>query len=105
MIEAGYPINRLDDYEDWFNRFETALRALPEDQRQQSSLPLLHQMFGHPMPVQTGGTAPALNFHADVRKFHVGEHKDVPHLSAEFIWKYLDDLKQVGLIKSKTEAA
>ena len=40
-IEAGYGFKRIDDYDDWYRRFETALRGLPEKQRQHSSLPLL----------------------------------------------------------------
>src|SRR5690606_15803816 len=39
-IESGHRILRIDDYDDWYRRFETALRALPETLRQHSSLPL-----------------------------------------------------------------
>jgi fatty acid CoA ligase FadD9 len=39
---AGCPIQRIADYNDWLQRFETAMRALPERQRQHSVLPLLH---------------------------------------------------------------
>ena len=42
LIEAGYPIQRIGDYGAWLQRFETAMRALPERQRQASLLPLLH---------------------------------------------------------------
>ncbi|EUA34715.1 putative FATTY-ACID-CoA LIGASE FADD9 domain protein [Mycobacterium xenopi 3993] len=42
LIEAGYPIRRVDDYADWLQRFETAMRALPDQQRRYSLLPLLH---------------------------------------------------------------
>ena len=47
LIEAGYPIQRIADYDDWLQRFETAMRALPERQRQHSVLPLLHN-YQHP---------------------------------------------------------
>ena len=30
LIDAGYPIQRIADYDDWLQRFETAMRALPE---------------------------------------------------------------------------
>jgi thioester reductase-like protein len=33
---AGHRIERIDDYNDWVTRFETALTGLPEKQRQQS---------------------------------------------------------------------
>src|SRR5262249_44590142 len=42
LIEAGHPIERIEDHGEWFRRFEAAVRALPERQRQHSLLPLLH---------------------------------------------------------------
>jgi len=96
-IEAGCSIDRVADYGDWFNRFETALRALPENQRQHSSLPLLHQMR-HPMPAHAGAIASAKCFQVDVQESGVNGHSDIPHLSREFICKYLDDLRQLGLL-------
>ena len=41
LIEAGYPIERIDDFEEWLQRLETGLRALPDRQRQHSVLPVL----------------------------------------------------------------
>ena len=41
LIEAGYPIQRIDDFGEWLQRFETALRALPDRQRQHSVLQML----------------------------------------------------------------
>ena len=38
LIEAGYPIQRIDDFGEWLQRFETGLRALPDRQRQHSVL-------------------------------------------------------------------
>ena len=34
LIDAGYSIQRIADYDAWLQRFETAMRALPERQRQ-----------------------------------------------------------------------
>ncbi len=96
-IEAGHNIKRIDDYADWVGRFETALRALPEKQRQGSSLPLIHQLQ-QPMPASAGAHASSVRFHADVRKYEVGADKDIPHLSAPFIRKYLADLKHLKLV-------
>ncbi len=42
LIEAGYAIERIADYRQWIQRFESTLRALPDKQRQASLLPLLH---------------------------------------------------------------
>ena len=98
-IEAGYSIQRIDDYDDWIGRFETALRALPENQRQHSSLPLLHQLR-RPMPPTAGAMASAVRFRADVHRHGIGGERDIPHLSAAFIRKYLDDLRVLGLISA-----
>jgi fatty acid CoA ligase FadD9 len=42
LIDAGYSIQRIPDYETWLQWFETAVGALPEQQRQASVLPLMH---------------------------------------------------------------
>ena len=96
-IDAGYPIRRIEDYADWYRRFETALRALPEKQRNQSSLALLHS-WQRPMTALPGAAVSATRFCADVRRYEVGPAKDVPHLSREFILKYLEDLKHLKLL-------
>ena len=41
LIEAGHPIERIDDIGEWGKRFEAALRALPDRQRQHSVYPVL----------------------------------------------------------------
>jgi len=96
-IEAGHPIQRIDDYADWLARFEAALRGLPEKQRAQSFLPLLHQLRS-PMPANPGAHAPSERFRADVRRHGVGADQDIPRLSAPFLRKVLDDLRVLKLI-------
>jgi len=96
-IEAGHPVRRIDDYADWYGRFETALRGLAEKQRQQSSLPLLHQL-SQPMPTEFCIAVPARRFAEDVRSQGVGVHRDIPHLSVDFIRKCLADLRHLALI-------
>ena len=39
LIEAGYPIARIGQYDAWLQRFDTAVRALPERQRQAFAAP------------------------------------------------------------------
>lgn len=95
--DAGYPIQRVDDYADWLQRFETALKALPEKQRAQSFLPLLHQLQ-RPMPASHGAAVSTARFHAAVRELTVGEDLDIPHISPELIRKYLADLRLAGLL-------
>jgi fatty acid CoA ligase FadD9 len=96
-VAAGYSIRRIDDYADWYGRFESALRALPEAQRQHSSLPLLHQLQ-EPTPADWGIAVQAARFRADVVRYKVGTGKDIPHLSEELIRKYLADLTHLNLI-------
>ena len=96
-IDAGYKIDKVEDYNDWFHRFETALRALPDEQGLASSIPLLHQLE-KPAQVTIGAMFSAESFHEDVRKYRIGKDNDIPHLTPEFIRKYLEDIKQVGLI-------
>ncbi|MEV1064383.1 carboxylic acid reductase [Streptomyces sp. NPDC050263] len=97
LDEAGHPIRRLADHGDWSVRFETALRALPEHQRQHSLLPLLHA-FAEPEEPLPGSALPADRFRAAVREAGIGVEKDIPRLSRELIVKYATDLRQRGLL-------
>ena len=96
LIQAGNPIDRVDDYGDWVRRFETALTALPEQRRTQTVLPLLHA-FRAPQTPLRGAPEPTEVFHAAVRAAKVGPG-DIPHLDAELIDKYVRDLRGFGLI-------
>ena len=97
LIEAGYPIARVPEYAAWLARFETTLRALPEKQRHASLLPLLHnyQQPEHPI---NGSLAPADRFRAAVQDAKIGPDKDIPHISAPVIVKYITDLELLGLL-------
>jgi fatty acid CoA ligase FadD9 len=97
LTDAGQAIQRIDDYQQWLERFETVLRALPEKQRQHSVLPLLRAYERPEKPIR-GAIAPTKVFHTAVRAAKVGADKDIPHLSAELIDKYVSDLALLGLI-------
>lgn len=97
LVDAGYPVTRIDDYAEWLTRFETALRALPERQRRHSLLPLLHA-FRQPAPAVAGSALPADGFHAAVRDAGVGATRDIPHLTRALIEKYASDLTAAGLL-------
>ena len=97
LVEAGYPITRVPEYADWLARFDTTLRALPEKRRQASLLPLLHN-YQSPQPPINGSLAPADHFRAAVQEAKIGPDKDIPHLSAPVIVKYVTDLKLLGLL-------
>ncbi len=97
LIDAGYPIQRIADYGGWLQRFETAMRALPDRQRQYSLLPLLHN-YQHPERPVRGSIAPTERFRAAVQDAKIGPDKDIPHVSAEVIVKYITDLQLLGLL-------
>ena len=97
LNEAGHSIQRIDDFDDWIGRFETAVRAMPETQRQHSLLPLLHA-FQQPDEPVPGSGIPAERFHEAVRAAGIGADEDIPHLSASLIGKYVTDLQQLGLL-------
>ena len=97
LIDAGYPIQRVGDYATWLQRFETTLRALPERQRQYSLLPLLHNYQQPETPIN-GSMAPTDRFRAAVQDAKIGPDKDIPHVSAPVIVKYITDLQLLGLL-------
>ncbi|MEC4764846.1 carboxylic acid reductase [Mycobacterium sherrisii] len=94
---AGCAIQRVDDYADWLQRFETSLRGLPEKQRNASLLPLLHNYQKPERPVR-GSIAPTDRFRAAVQEAKVGPDKDIPHITPQIIGKYISDLKLLGLL-------
>jgi fatty acid CoA ligase FadD9 len=98
LIEAGVPVGRVaGDYAAWLQRFETAVRALPERQRQASLLPLLHNYQRPETPV-LGSIAPTDRFRSAVRDAKIGSDKDIPHVRPQVIVKYVTDLRLLGLL-------
>jgi glycopeptidolipid biosynthesis protein len=103
LIEAGYPIQRITEFDEWLRRFEASLRALPTGQRQRSVLQMLLSMLPENRSVEPpeptrGSSAPAEHFRAAVREANIGPDKDIPHVSAPVIIKYVTDLKLLGLL-------
>jgi fatty acid CoA ligase FadD9 len=97
VIEAGYPIQRIDDYDDWLARFETGLRALPDKQRRRSALRLLEGFKPPALPLR-GFPLPSGGFRDSVRAARIGPDHDVPRLTQALINKYLTDLQHLELI-------
>src|SRR6202000_2513997 len=54
LIEAGCVIERIDDFGEWLQRFETGLSDLPERQRQHSVQQLLQLLLHNPARLQPG---------------------------------------------------
>ena len=104
LIEAGYPIQRIGDFEEWSQRFETGLRALPDRQRQHSLLQMLllrNSIYSRPAQPIPRSPAPTDRFRAAVREAKIGPDKnnpDIPHVSAPIIIKYVTDLQLLGLL-------
>ncbi|EUA32310.1 thioester reductase domain protein [Mycobacterium intracellulare] len=103
LIEAGYPIERVGDFGEWLQRFETGLRGLPERQRQNSVLQMLLLLLRDPKNLQPaeparGAFAPTDRFRAAVQEAKVGPDNDIPHVSAPVIVKYVTDLQLLGLL-------
>ncbi|MFV8310971.1 carboxylic acid reductase [Mycobacteroides chelonae] len=94
LIDAGYPIQRIDNYGDWFTRFDTAIRGLPEKQKQHSLLPLLHA-YRYPQHAHNGAFIPATRFREGVQAV---QNIGIPHLTRALIVKYATDLEQLGLL-------
>ena len=97
LVDAGQSIVRIDSYPEWFSRFETALKALPDGTRQQSALPLL-EVYRAPQPPLVGATAPTDVYQAAVQAAGIGAERDIPHLTAPLIEKYVTDLRVLGLL-------
>jgi fatty acid CoA ligase FadD9 len=107
LIDAGHHIQRIGgivlislitgDHHEWIARFETALKALPEKQRQQSVLPLLGA-YREPEKPLRGSPTPTEVFRTAVQAAKIGADQDIPHLSAALIDKYVTDLQHLGLL-------
>lgn len=104
LIEAGYPIRRIDDFAEWLQRFEASLGALPDRQRRHSVLPMLlasNSQRLQPLKPTRGCSAPTDRFRAAVRAAKVGSDKDnpdIPHVSAPTIINYVTNLQLLGLL-------
>ncbi|OBG78175.1 MULTISPECIES: non-ribosomal peptide synthetase [unclassified Mycobacterium] len=103
LIEAGYPIERVDDFGEWLQRFEAGLRALPDHQRQNSVMQMLLLLLQDPKNLQPaepahGSFAPTDRFRAAVQEAKLGPDNDIPHITAPVIVKYVTDLQLLGLL-------
>lgn len=93
MIEAGCPIERIGSYREWVSRFETAMNALPEDQRHQSLLAILE-------PYRLPQSAVAESF-LPVERFRTAAEAaghPIPAISSQLIGKYVEDMRHLGLL-------
>lgn len=97
MVEAGCRIERIESYEDWFTRFETALRNLPEGIREASLLPIA-ESFRFQQPAVARAFAPTAEFEAAVRRAGIGSNGKIPGIGPDIIVKYVTDLESLGYL-------
>jgi fatty acid CoA ligase FadD9 len=93
MGEAGCAIERIDRYDDWLSRFETAMNGLPEEQRHQSLLAILGP-YRHPQMAAGKSTLQMERFAAAA----TAAGFEIPRLSAALIEKYVADLRSLQLL-------
>jgi fatty acid CoA ligase FadD9 len=93
IIDAGFPIQRIDDYTEWVARCETAMRGLPEEQRQHSLINVM-DAYRQPQQVAAGSAVPSGRFQAALHA--VGLRP--PHMSKALIDKYISDLRLLQLV-------
>jgi thioester reductase-like protein len=101
LIEAGYPIQRIDNFGDWLRRFEAGLRALPDRLREHSVLGMLlarNSNYLQPAEPIRGSSTPTDRFRAAVQEAKIGADNDIPHVSAPIVVKYVTDLQLLGLL-------
>lgn len=95
---AGYRLDRIPDYDEWYRTFHDRLTALPEPQKQHSPLPIL-KAWERPQGSDKRGE---LLFDASrlVERLRAisPEYGELPHVSEPLIHKYLDDMARLGLI-------
>ncbi|QIS19551.1 carboxylic acid reductase [Nocardia terpenica] len=97
LAAAGNSIERIDNYAEWLSRFETAMRGLPDRQKQHSVLPLLHA-YQYPATPICGVALPAKKFQSAVQAAGLGPDNDIPHLTPALAEKYTNDLKLRNLL-------
>jgi thioester reductase-like protein len=100
LVEVGNPIERIDDFGEWLQRFAAALGALPDRQREHTVLQVLLLRLNdlHPAEPSRGSLASTDRFRAAVQVANIGPDNDIPHVSKPVIAKYVSDLQLLGLL-------
>ena len=97
LIDAGYSISASPTTTSGSGDSRPPCAALPEKQRQHSVLPLLHAYQRPQTPIR-GSFAPVDRFRSAVQEAKIGPDKDIPHMSAPIIVKYITNLQLLGLL-------
>ncbi len=94
IVADGYPIERVPRYSQWVTRFETAMRALPPEKRQESVLPILDP-YRQPQLAMTKTLLSVDRFAEGVQSGGLA----METLSTELTRKYIRDLQQLGWLE------
>ncbi|MFT5571595.1 MAG: fatty acid CoA ligase FadD9 [Cryomorphaceae bacterium] len=90
--ENGHPITRIDNHQEWFERFSDKLNTLPDVQKKQSALEIL-SAFKEPLaPIRAGLGSEHYQALADKQSIVI------PHIDKQFIEKCLSDLRAKKLL-------
>jgi fatty acid CoA ligase FadD9 len=90
---AGYPVERIDQYSEWYDRFQEKLEALPAEKKGASAFEVLGAYAVPHNP--RADAAIVCDQYRDLVRRVVG---DVPHLDETYIHKCLADLRFLGLV-------
>jgi fatty acid CoA ligase FadD9 len=94
LIDAGYAIVRIPDYDAWLRRFE------PHFVHCQMSAAGLAAAAAARQPDKQvrGSLVPTDRFRSAVQDAKIVPDKDIPHVTPAMIVKYITDLKLLGLL-------
>ncbi len=94
--EEGYAIERIAEYAEWYGRFEAKLRALPNEARQLSLLPVIDSV----REARDPNLRPADSSEFLRALENSVTDASVPRLTHDFITKCLGDLRFLGLLQT-----
>lgn len=100
MSEAGCRIERITDYDEWYARFESAVRNLPERARQASILPII-ATYRNQQPAAHGAFAPVDCFEKALAGLEGDVERTIPHVDRDVIVKYVTDLEHLGFLQAE----
>jgi hypothetical protein len=97
MKTAGYPIERVRDYDEWYRRFHDGLASLGESARQRSPFAIL----GAWSPREGARVHPVIDNALLLGRLRAIDPKlaDFPHVSEALIHRTLDDMALLGVIE------
>ena len=95
----GFSVDRVDDYQEWAQRFGARLEGLSDEERQRSSFGVLNSLSN---PYDSDGRLPGCSrFRDALHSLPIGP--EAPHLTQGFVAKCLMDLGVHDLIPRPTQ--